>query len=203
MLIAILAAVYITCSMLTIDQNNNWRDEEAFYKRAFDYDRTDYRLMINLASAKTKEGRPDEAIKLIEDAITIIPDAGKDTELGRYHFGIAYKAMGDAYKAKRDLKNALIYYKRAIEFNPAYGDAYNELGIIYSNLGKEEKAMESFRKSIEFTPDNWIPYANLGSYFMKRGDLKNAKEHWEKALELRPGFKDALNALELIKKRGG
>lgn len=192
----------LTCyAIVTIGQNRHWKDEEAFYARMIRLEKSDYRSMINLASSMLSESRSNEAIKLFNAALGIMSKGEGGTELARYQFGGVYKALGDAYRAKGDPEKAIGYYKKAIDANPTYSDAYNELGGYYLSRGDEQGAVEAYEKSIRYSPNNWQSYVNLGRYYLEKNELRKAKYYWEKALELKPGFSDALYALDMIKKR--
>lgn len=202
LLIAIaLLAIFSYYAAITIDQNRNWKSAEAFYKRTSELEKGDYRLKVNLAVNKLQEGQNNEAIKLLNSVLNSMPKEKAATELGMYHFGIVYKTLGDAYRAKGDLEGAIGYYLKAIDINPKFSDAYNELGSCYFKKGDEKGAVEAYEKSITFSPDTWQPYANLGQYYLEKGDLSKARRYWGKVLELKPGFADAINALNEIGKR--
>ncbi|OGW75078.1 MAG: hypothetical protein A2Z72_03545 [Omnitrophica bacterium RBG_13_46_9] len=197
----ILAAVIVSYSIATVRQNRNWKDAETFYTWIDRFEKTDYRVSSNLGALRLQEKRYDEALDLYKKALSNIPESGLSTDLGRQHFSLIYKGLGDAYVGKGDRDTAITYYEKAVEINPRFGDAYNDLGNCYLRQGREKQAIEAYEMCIKFSPYNWTPYANLGSYYMNKGELKKSKYYWGKVLEMSPGFEPAIKSLGVIRKR--
>jgi hypothetical protein len=188
-------------SIATIRLTFHWRSEETLYAWINQCEAKDYRGLINLGSIKLRQGSYDEAITTLNAALDNLPKSGLSTELGKNHFALVYKLLGDCYAGKNDPATAQTYYEKAIATYPKQGEAYNELGRLYLRQGEPEKAIEAYKKSIEYSPYNWVPHANLASAYQSRGDLRRAQNHWEKVLEINPGFEPAVKALNGIKRR--
>ena len=57
----------------------------------------------------------------------------------------AYNGVGVTFYARGDLDEALAWYKRALQVDPAFGDAYYNLGCVYALQGKKELAFRYLR----------------------------------------------------------
>jgi len=74
-----------------------------------------------------REGRPDLALAEFKRAVKA---DGKNPYFR--------KGLGIAYAAKRDWKNAIEAFRKALELNPYYADVRNDLGMALINSGERE-----------------------------------------------------------------
>ena len=52
------------------------------------------------------------------------------------------------------LSKAIIYYKKAIGYNPFYTDAYYYLGLVYFYIGEYDEAIKNFNQVLKIDPVN-------------------------------------------------
>lgn len=197
-----ITAIFSIYGAVTFMQNQNWSSEERFYEREYRFSKGDCRIAANLASCKIGKGEYDRAIEIIKAVLEIHRErfAMLERMYGGHLFGIMYKILGDAYFGKGDFEIAADCYKKAIDIDSDFGEPYNDLANCYLRLGREEDAIEFFKKSAGLNPYLWQPYANLGSIYLSRGEYVEAKRWWEKVLQLRQGFKDAVEAIDMIER---
>jgi len=95
-------------------------------------------------------GNYAEAAKAFQKAIEIDK---YDTDAG-CNLGSAYGAMGEAYKAQKDLANAnkmfmlaIENFKKAIEIDPKYKSAYQFIGMTYMNMGDSVNGQQFINKA--------------------------------------------------------
>ncbi len=137
---AIAAAVFLLTfySILTIRQNNYWRNEIGFYKRTLRYAPDNAKIYFNLGSAHVLKGEIDEAITSFTKAVEINPN-----------FTSAYNNLGQSYRKIGRIDEAIRMYKKAIETDPNHAGAYYNLGIVYRGLGRDEESRAFFKKAHE------------------------------------------------------
>jgi len=96
----------------------------------------------------------------------------------------AYRDQGYRLQSLGDLKEALVYYQKAIELDPIFTQAYNDLGVVYESLGNEKRAEEMYKKVLDLDPGYLGAYTNLAFLYEKMGDVKNASFYWQRRYEL-------------------
>jgi tetratricopeptide (TPR) repeat protein len=87
-------------------------------------------------------------------------------------------------------EEALRWYRRAIELDPANADGWNQLGHVYLRTGQLDQAEEAYRKVVTLGEANGdmaviaMGTGNLGLLYRTRGDLDRAEEMYKKALAI-------------------
>lgn len=180
---------------------------------------------VNLARVVLKENKPDEAIKLYEQALAI-DSVNYDAVNGlvniyvrQKHADQAHARVDQAIGSKPDNKEALATlhylkaqvfvfekntssaeaeYRRSLELNPNYLAAYFALGALFSNASQQERAIAEYRRVIERKPDDVTAYTLIGMIEDSRGNYDAAAESYRKALELDQSSAIAANNLAWI-----
>ena len=96
---------------------------------------------------------------------------------------IKYREQGYKLQASGDLKEALVYYEKAMQMSPFYVEVYNDLGVVYEALGFDTRALAMFQRALEINPGYLPTYANLGFFYEKRGDMQRATYYWAQRYE--------------------
>lgn len=86
---------------------------------------------------------------------------------------------------------AVRYFTRAIESNPAVGTVYNNRGVAYFKSRDYRKAIQDFSTTIEHEPENAVAFNNRGAAALNLNELDRALENFAKAIELAPDYADA------------
>ncbi|MGH8473780.1 MAG: tetratricopeptide repeat protein, partial [Gammaproteobacteria bacterium] len=85
-------------------------------------------------------------------------------------------------------EEALRWYRRAVELDPANADGWNRLGHVYNRTGQLGQAEEAYGKVVTFGEANRdmeavaVGTGNLGVIYRTRGELERAEEMLKKAL---------------------
>lgn len=66
---------------------------------------------------------------------------------------IALRGLGCVFQSKNDNRNALKYYKKALEYSKNKEIEYTLIGTIYYNKDHLEKAIEYYNKAIDINDD--------------------------------------------------
>jgi len=102
-----------------------------------------------------------------------------------FHKKDSFYQIAEAYFRYAQPENALRYYQRALQFNPAYGLALNHSGYCYSYLGEHFKALECF-EAYRDTDKTANAYDSLGDGYFYAGDYLQAESSKLFALQLDP-----------------
>ena len=100
----------------------------------------------------------------------------------------AYRDEGLRAQEIGNLEQAVIWYQKAIELDPAYAVAYNDLGILYEAGGAMDRAEGSYLKAIKVDPTYMSPYTNLAIFYENKRDLDKAAFYWKKRADLGSPF---------------
>ncbi|MFQ5584500.1 MAG: tetratricopeptide repeat protein, partial [Calditrichia bacterium] len=136
------------------------------------------RLGILAFYANAVEHNLDKAANYTKSIIAIYPD----------HYP-AYNNLGWYYQQMGRYGDAIVAYKKALQFNPYLIFTYNGLNWIYLNeSGEVDSAIVWCKKQISYAPDNPWGYDYLGWAYLGKDSLLQAEEAFKKALELNPSF---------------
>jgi len=145
-------------------------------------------LRLTAAGDRHMQGRRyGEAAEVYKQAIELSPS---DADL-RSKLGLAYAAMGEGERAKRE-------YERALKVNPASLNARNYLGAYFMQKSLWEQAVEQFQEVIRLAPEHADARNNLGISYYQLGKMREAEAELRKALALRPGSKEIKENLEKV-----
>jgi len=161
------------------------------YKRAIEVYDAYFSAYNNLAFIKYQFfGKYEEAIPLLERAITLRPDY---TE-AYFNLGYCHHILSNFEKAKEN-------YKSVITLDASFYSAYSNLGEVYALMEEWEEALKINQKLIELLPENDLPYINLGKIFLMQGDTIQSMYNFEKAAEIAPHNSDLVYNLAVFYER--
>lgn len=175
-------------------------------KIAVNYDKTNVKAWINMASGLFILEKDEELLEIYEKIINlepnnIIPYIGKAflfSDLGEYKkalflydealklepkniFSIVNKGITLAYLGNN--KEALDWIDKAIEYNPEYNYALVSKGNVLDDLGNSEDAIKLYDKALELTPDYNRAIENKGEALLKLEKYEEASPLFDKILE--------------------
>lgn len=130
---------------------------------------------INYALVLEQRGDLDEALKLYEKALKLVPNAEE------LHYNLA-----NLYNKKYDYQNAYTHYKQALKLSPADTNIEFQLGKSAHEIMNFEEAKNHLLNVIKKDPDNALAHSSLGMTLMRLQENKKAEEHLLKARELAP-----------------
>jgi Flp pilus assembly protein TadD len=106
-----------------------------------------------------QEGRTDEAITLLENAIARQPN------VGNWHLNLCA-----LYRGKNRLDDALRAGREAVRYSPDTANHRVELALTHLTRGELEEASRNFREAIGREPENPAAHMGLGELLLARGD---------------------------------
>lgn len=108
-------------------------------------------------------------------------------------------ALANFYYDQGDSGQSIVYYRHALDLNPAMPAALTDLGTMYwrnENIGLAERA---FRKAIEQDPGFGHAWVNLGMLLhLVKNNVKEARLVWQNFLDINPKHEVAPKARELL-----
>jgi predicted O-linked N-acetylglucosamine transferase (SPINDLY family) len=143
---------------------------------------------VYLLGVLALDGRqPDLALLHFHHATLLQPDNAA------FHNG-----LGEAYRARGDLKPAADCFRAALAVDPRYAAAHNALGLTLLDQGDVAGAIASFRQALAVRPDYERAHLNLGQALHRQGDLEAAGACYAEAIRLKPDYAIAHNNLGVV-----
>lgn len=102
------------------------------------------------------EGKYEEAVKLINQAIRIAP------KISLYHYN-----LGGAHFMHKDFKKARDAFQKAVRLDPASREAVENLAITQHELKRLQEAATLFERAVELAPDDPKAWLNLAKVRME------------------------------------
>ena len=101
------------------------------------------------------------------------------------NMGLSYQiTKGKEYLRLGNYKEALKYFKKAVEINPANEDALFCLGYTHGALKHHNRAAKFFKKVTKINPNNHRAFNNLGVAYALTGNYSKGRRYFKKATEL-------------------
>jgi tetratricopeptide (TPR) repeat protein/mono/diheme cytochrome c family protein len=147
----------------------------------------DFVALFNLGAALQAEGKLDEAMIHLRQAVAASPDSA-----------VAHNTLGSALQAAGDLDGALREYREALRLRPDDFDARYNLGQVLLARGHADEGIGALREALRIRPDDAGARYTFGQALARRGDLEAAAVELGEALRLGPDDADTLDALGLV-----
>ncbi|MGH7995666.1 MAG: tetratricopeptide repeat protein, partial [Opitutaceae bacterium] len=147
----------------------------ALYQRLIIVAPGDFRLNHLLGGLRLQQGRPDEALALLERARKSRPNSAPTLVC----LAMALNAVGRAEEGEKALR-------RALDVNPRSEEAWNNLGALQLGQGRVPDALVSCGRALELKPGFAPAWTALGSALHLSGRLEEAVVAHARALELDP-----------------
>lgn len=145
-------------------------------------------LALTQASILRDAGRTDEAVTVLEQADTDIPDTA---EL-KYDLAMLYERQGRYDDFERLMR-------RVIELMPDNANAYNSLGYTFADRNiKLEEAEELLERALELEPDNPYILDSVGWYLYRTGDYVGSLEYLRRSWHQLPSGEVAAHLGEVL-----
>lgn len=144
-----------------------------------------------LARMALEEGNLEEARDALESALREAADL-KIAPLEVY----ALLASLEMLEGNRDNE----WVRKALEYNPRYGEVFAEQAHFYVITRRYREATERLRKAVRVNPRLWRAHAELGVNLMREGLDAEGRRHLEIAYEGDPYSAKTVNTLRLLDK---
>ncbi len=184
-----LARVYRSITEFTIARDHDHKALEHF-RRAGDW-RGMADSYFGLGTANAQEGRWEETLEDLEQAVQLIGDRQAPFLLSKIYnnAAAAYWYLQRPHEGIRALEKAVAYNERT-EYKDNAVNAYNNLGINLILIGEWDRAQAALKRALELVMELdehhgsvSVVFDSLGELRMLRGDLPEARDYLERAVE--------------------
>ncbi|XP_074651538.1 UDP-N-acetylglucosamine--peptide N-acetylglucosaminyltransferase 110 kDa subunit-like [Tubulanus polymorphus] len=110
----------------------------------------------------------------------------------------AYSNLGNVYKERNQLQEALENYRHAVRLKPDFIDGYINLAAALVAAGDMEQAVQAYVTALQYNPDLYCVRSDLGNLLKALGRLDEAKACYLKAIETQPNFAVAWSNLGCV-----
>ncbi|XP_049563396.1 UDP-N-acetylglucosamine--peptide N-acetylglucosaminyltransferase 110 kDa subunit-like [Orcinus orca] len=100
----------------------------------------------------------------------------------------AYSNLGNVYKERGQLQEAIEHYRHALHLKPDFIDGYINLAAALVAAGDMEGAVQAYVSALQCNPDLYCVRSDLGNLLKALGGLEGAKSCYLKAMETQPNF---------------
>ncbi len=158
------------------------------YKSALSFDSKNNIIRLNLAVAYLKKGLSEQAVKELNTAAKIEPEAVEPHAV----LAVLFSLQNKPDQANREYEISL---KNAAKFNPKNIDIYKNLGQLYLGEKKFDAAIEAYQVVLGLAPLDSSAHFYLANIYEQKGQKAKTEAELKKALELKPDYHEALNYL--------
>lgn len=155
----------------------NFKETIKCADNALNLDKSYYHAYSIRSVAKGKLGSIDEAFLDIERAIQAKPD------------DVLYRGRATLYTLKRDYKNGIFDFTRAIRHNPTATLSYIGRANLYLLSDKREKAIRDLEVALELSDDKKTKvfvYTNYARFFVAEKNFKKALFYLDEVNQIEP-----------------
>jgi len=182
--VGLLIAVAVPLASLTMRRHEDYRTELRIWADAVAKRPNSARAHNSFGLALINEGRLDEAVGQLLEALRLQPD----------HVN-AHNNLAIALNRQGRIAEAIDHYSRVLRLNPQFPKANYNIGVALMKLGRLDEAIEHFRQAVKLQPDDFKARHNLGALLLERGRAQDAVVQFTEALRLRPDSSEARDAL--------
>ncbi len=172
------------------------------------------RILRLLGKGLTKQGRVQDGVSCMLDAVQIEPDQSEDHAA----LGLAYLQLEQPLEAVSHLERSLslrpgqadvhcnlgiasfrlesireaaLNYRAALRLQPNHVDALHNMGNLQRVTGHLDPAIATLQAAVRLRPDAAASYLLLGKAFAQKGDANQAIVAFRRATALNPKLADA------------
>lgn len=186
---AIAAALLLALGTLTWRQCRVYRNLETLWRDVVARNPEGWMPRTNLGRLLTEQGKADEALPHLEEAVRLMPD----------HY-IVQNEMGNVLYHLGRVEESLAFYRRAMELMPFYRGGLENLGTALQALGRTDEAVALYEEAIASSDPAYaaVGHYRLGRVLQRQGRTDEAVEHFHASLRLAPGYFKPQLALQLM-----
>jgi len=172
------------CVIVARGQVQHWGNGVVLWTHALEVTTENYRAHAALGALLEDQGRVNEAIAHLSEAVRIRPD-----------YAEVQNKLGAALADQGRVEEAIPHYFQALRFKPGIAEAHNNLGNALSGQGKVAEAIAHYTEALRINPDYALAHNGLGSALDEQGKVAEAIAHYREALRIEPNLAEAHNNL--------
>lgn len=149
--------------------NNDLRKAESEFKIAVKLQPDSEEAVTTLAYLYNEEGDSTRAA----ETLSSVPDAARSAKL--------YSALGYTYEQRKEYKQAITAYRKAIELDRDNLDAIRGLAQNLLNDGQTDAALEQYKIIADSNPEDAQTYLRMAEIYRRNGQFDLALDNLKKA----------------------
>src|SRR5579862_3990938 len=149
--------------------NNDLQKAEDEFKTAVKLEPDSEEAVTTLAYLYNEEGDTNRAVQVLSS----VPDDGRSAKM--------YSALGYTYEQRKEYKQAITAYRKAIELDRDNLDAIRGLAQNLLNDGQTDAALEQYKIIAESNPEDAQTYLRMAEIYRRNGKFDLALENLKKA----------------------
>ena len=149
--------------------NNDLQKAESELKTAIKLDPNSEEAVTTLAILYTDEGDTAHALQVL----SAVPDTARSAKL--------YAALGQTYEQRKEFKNAIDAFKKAIMLDRDNLDAIRGLAENLLNDGQTDAALEQYKVIADANPEDAQTFLRIAEIYRRQGKYDQALENLKKA----------------------
>jgi len=147
-------------------------------------------LKIEMGNIAVRAGRFDQAIQIYQSALSSLNDRAR---------GDVYLRIGETFRRKGDLANAITALKKARETMPDNIVALGSLALVLDAANRWSEARQVYDAALKLQPDNAVTLNNDAFLMAEHGgDLDQALTMAQRAKQLQPNLPEITDTLGWI-----
>jgi Flp pilus assembly protein TadD len=150
------------------------------FHRALELDAKTVAALYNLGAMAADAGQPDQAVTLLEAAVSGLP-ASPD----------AHEKLAVAYAQSGRLPDALAQLRIAARLAPSDAQTHFSLSQVLDAQGQSEEAFAELKQALQLDPQNADGWNNLGALLARGGQIEAARAAYQRALAIQPDHAQA------------
>lgn len=181
--------IALALAVATAARNHDYRSNLSLWADTVAKRPLNPRAHQGVAEALEAAGRFDEAIKVRQESLRLLPDES------HYHYNLAL-TLAEAGK----IDDAVRHYRLALQLFPNEPRTHNNLAVLLVKQGRNAEALTHYAEAVRLRPDDAQYHYNHGVALMREKRPADARASYEAALRLKPDHADAhynLAALDL------
>ncbi len=107
-------------------------------------------------------------------------------------------AAGQLLEGKKQIRQAIIQYRKALDLNPKFIGAHNRLAICLDKIGQHAEAESALRRAIKVNPSLAYLRNNLAFSLMAQKRWRDSERELRAALQLKPDYQRARVNLGIV-----
>ena len=107
---------------------------------------------------------------------------------GEYFNALLELEQGNNFYFRKDYKNAISAYSRALQINPNFAEAYNNRGNAYVQLKNYQQAMQDLQNAVRLNNADARIHNNLGGVYLLLENYNAAISEYTQAINLNPNL---------------
>lgn len=179
-LLAAVAVAALSLAGLTVRRNHDYRSHLALWSDTVAKRPLNPRAHEGLAEALAEEGRGEEAVRVRQEAVRLLP------EESQYHYNLALTLAENGRPVEAEP-----HYRLALKLYPGEARTHNNLAILLARLGRPAEALPHYAEAARLRPNEPLYHYNLGVALMRENRFADAVASYEAALRLAADHADA------------